>query len=723
MADTVLPSGPTVPLSGAPLPINPPAEAFGATTFGQGLKQAGQVGEAISNQVSQTAMRLQTMYNDANVANRSIEAAQQGTARIAAFKQLKMNAAVMDYPNVTKDVEDIVNNGMQGLPMAAQLQYRQQTRRLLFGELADAKTHVATQSSAYITTSAKDLVRVAGNNYLKDDSPENEFALHDAMGKYSNTIADQNGLDMSKPGDAAIIQDQLRELTSPVYGTLVNRMITNNDPRAHDFYEQHRGDIDDRSQEMLDRGFESKANSNLLYGSVQKAMGLAGDVVDSQGHPGLGATTNNNPTNLKKLDKGMWPGEIPSEGAFAAFPTREAGMQAAVHNLTSYGREGIDTLYGIAAKWAPKSDKNDPKAYAENLGKSLGIDPNAKLDMTDIKLLRNVAEHMAPLETGKTGGIPIQGGTQVRMQPLPKLGVGVDPDQWLADSRNIGYANLHALYPNDFESEYKAQGILDNELNRQIAPMKLQIKATMDDLYQEAEAKNWGSFEEAKAAEPTKIASLPGTYQKQFAGSVGAMGNAYSPTRAQHAAEIEGRMAQLGDNPQAMDDINLYTSDITNGDRKRFMERMEAYKQGKWQPSSTAREIAVTQGKDALNNMQKIDMQGVKPSDGEAYVLANQNYLAHKDRFIGALQAEVNAWRSNPDTRDKPITTDVMNNMVSKVTAGYGKKGELLYGRGFAMRPEDLPEIDSLLTAKGWTVNDVNRGRALQMLRDAGRLS
>lgn len=728
MAETVLPSGPSVPLSGAPLPVNPPPEAFGATTLGEGLKQAGQTGEQVSQQLGQTAMRLQTLYNDANVANRSIDAAQAGTERIAQFKQLKMNAAVMDYPNVMKDVEDITNKGMEGLPPAAQIQYRQQTRRLLFGELADAKTWVATQGNAYTMQSMNDLVTAAGEAYSKNPGVATEDTLHQAMGDFARNFSTQNGLHPeSNPGDAAIVRQQLLKLSSPIYSQMVEKMLVGNDPAADAFYEQHRGDISLEHQGVLDKAFASKASSNIAYSNVQQILSGKPSVWTG-GDTGMSSTTNNNPTNLKKLPGDQkWEGEIPSTGEFAAFATPQAGVNAAVHNLLSYGKEGIDTLYGIAAKWAPKKDGNDPVAYAEKWGKSLGIDPNAKLNMTDTDLLTKLVTAQGPLETGGKGGIVTKGqpGTQVQLEAIPPLGPGVDPEEWASHAQRVGYAELAQMYKGNAPEMFRQQGILDSEINRLTKPWTEQNAATMNSILDKAIKNGWTTMEEAKAADPVEIAQLPGKQQVALETSLGQLGNAPSATRANNAAQVTGLLDSLGDNPNAMDNVNLDTLDLQNNDRKAFKDKLAAFQNKQWKPDSSAYEASkYGTGKQTLDAIKALDFKGLAdiqdPEERkDATAKAQQNFEAHSQRFIGALAMEVTRWKQH--NQGQKLDTPVMDSLIANVTAGLGPGGQALQGRGFEIPETELPAVDSLLHANHWAVTDWNRGRAWDYIRQSGR--
>ena len=131
--------------------------------------------------------------------------------------------------------------------------------------------------------------------------------------------------------------------------------------------------------------------------------------------PLTGEFENNNPTNLQPREDGKsYVGQTGANGRFAVFDTPEHGLQASVENLHAYyTKHGIDTLYGITDRWAPAGDgSNDPKAYAETIGKTLGIDPSAHLNMDDRQLLRRIALAQIGVEgtAGKTA--PMRGPSE-----------------------------------------------------------------------------------------------------------------------------------------------------------------------------------------------------------------------------------------------------------------------------------------------------------------------
>ncbi len=110
---------------------------------------------------------------------------------------------------------------------------------------------------------------------------------------------------------------------------------------------------------------------------------------------------NNNPGNLKLLAGGkMWDGQIGTDGEFAVFASRDAGIRAAQTNLRSYVKQGIDTVEAIIGRWAPPSDSNDTPAYVARVAGALGVDPKAKLSLDAPGVLDKLSNAMFAHENG-----------------------------------------------------------------------------------------------------------------------------------------------------------------------------------------------------------------------------------------------------------------------------------------------------------------------------------
>lgn len=111
---------------------------------------------------------------------------------------------------------------------------------------------------------------------------------------------------------------------------------------------------------------------------------------------------NNNPLNI---EAGSFtqnqPGMTGSDGRFAQFGSMGDGITAADNLLQTYAQKGINTISGIVSRWAPQTDNNPTPAYAATVAKSVGVDPNAPLDMSNPGVRQKIIGAMAQFENGK----------------------------------------------------------------------------------------------------------------------------------------------------------------------------------------------------------------------------------------------------------------------------------------------------------------------------------
>ena len=134
---------------------------------------------------------------------------------------------------------------------------------------------------------------------------------------------------------------------------------------------------------------------------------------------------DNNPVNVTNLGGGqMWQGQVGSDGSYAKFDTPENGWRAADMNLANYGkRDGIGTLAGAINRWAPAAGGNNPGAYAGTVGKQVGIDPSAPINLADPNLRHQLLSGMAGVELGQ----PAQFGQGFGQSPAPQPSPGGAP--------------------------------------------------------------------------------------------------------------------------------------------------------------------------------------------------------------------------------------------------------------------------------------------------------
>lgn len=133
--------------------------------------------------------------------------------------------------------------------------------------------------------------------------------------------------------------------------------------------------------------------------------------------------SNNNPLNIKTLSGGQaYAGQTGADGPFAKFGTMQAGLQAADRLLQSkQALHGFNTLNQIIADpkfgWDPGNTQ-----YAQDVAASVGIKPDAPLNLNDSTVRATVMHAMLPHEIGSAPAAKVSGGASVQpvqtaMQP------------------------------------------------------------------------------------------------------------------------------------------------------------------------------------------------------------------------------------------------------------------------------------------------------------------
>jgi len=105
----------------------------------------------------------------------------------------------------------------------------------------------------------------------------------------------------------------------------------------------------------------------------------------------------NNPGNLRTSDG----------TGFQTFPDMNSGLAAMSNQLATYGSKyGINTVAGVVSRYAPPSDKNNTPAYIQQVAQSMGVDPNAPIDLSDPQVRSKMMQAMIPIETGSKNFTP-----------------------------------------------------------------------------------------------------------------------------------------------------------------------------------------------------------------------------------------------------------------------------------------------------------------------------
>jgi hypothetical protein len=139
---------------------------------------------------------------------------------------------------------------------------------------------------------------------------------------------------------------------------------------------------------------------------------------DIPGHlPGTLADRNNNPGNIRPV----------GGSGFRVFETALHGWSAMKNQLMRYftgkttGR-ALQTIQDIVSTWAPAGDNNDPKKYAQDVAKWMGISPTAVLNLSNPNTMGSLMQSMARKEGYSNWNSPLAyraatgGGAQVQQE-------------------------------------------------------------------------------------------------------------------------------------------------------------------------------------------------------------------------------------------------------------------------------------------------------------------
>lgn len=120
---------------------------------------------------------------------------------------------------------------------------------------------------------------------------------------------------------------------------------------------------------------------------------------------------NNNPGNIEKSGI-KWQGQVEGgDSRFVTFATYEDGLRAMQQNLLAYqSKHGLNTVDAIIRRWAPAKENGEEstKNYVSTVARTLGVAPNAPIDLKDPTTMAAMTQAMANVEAG--GQAPTGGG-------------------------------------------------------------------------------------------------------------------------------------------------------------------------------------------------------------------------------------------------------------------------------------------------------------------------
>lgn len=155
-------------------------------------------------------------------------------------------------------------------------------------------------------------------------------------------------------------------------------------------------------------------SNGVVYGA-----NIQSDIPDSEGN--TLADRNNNPGNIRPV----------GGGGFRIFQSALHGWTAMKNQLMRYftgkttGR-ALKTIQDIVSTWAPAGDNNDPKKYAQDVAKWMGVSPNAVLNLTDPNTMGSLMQSMARKEGYSSWNSPLAyqaAGKSVQIQQETNINI------------------------------------------------------------------------------------------------------------------------------------------------------------------------------------------------------------------------------------------------------------------------------------------------------------
>ena len=162
---------------------------------------------------------------------------------------------------------------------------------------------------------------------------------------------------------------------------------------------------------------------------------------------GIGAQPQSRPNITANNPLNMQPG-----GQEQRYATPTAGFGTAWDNLSSYAKQGVNTVNAIVKRWAP----NAPPQYAANVAQTLGVHGDQPLNLSDPNVKGLLIDAMRPNETGSKYSQPPGGAL------LPELPQG-QPQYMQAQGKDA--ADRHDATLAAAQESPMRINVLDNIIN------------------------------------------------------------------------------------------------------------------------------------------------------------------------------------------------------------------------------------------------------------------
>lgn len=161
--------------------------------------------------------------------------------------------------------------------------------------------------------------------------------------------------------------------------------------------------VPERKSSLLNSTPSASVESAPAEGGTDVAAPVSsGSIGGGKGGVALGMRQNN-PGNLTYAGQ---EGAVSGKGnRFASFPDMPSGVAATAAQLALYQTEhGIDTVKDAVTRWV-SDPKADLRSYIDHVAAAIGVEPNAKIDLTNPKVQAAFILAQQPHESGGGGAV------------------------------------------------------------------------------------------------------------------------------------------------------------------------------------------------------------------------------------------------------------------------------------------------------------------------------
>lgn len=367
--------------------IRAPAAAFGGG--GEGFAEAGKALSNLGHEGLAHAARM--AEDDSKTAAEQALALFQTSARNkmfhseGAYYQQSGETAYKSYDKLAPMLEEERVRLGGGLSGGARKLYDQASLREVSGHLDSAARHAQTEREKWRDGVAEALAETNIANaasYWNDEGKRFEALIAGRNAILDRAAEKRLGYDDPR------LQTALRGFEAKAAAALIGRAVQDDPVKGKALFDRYKDKLSPEHYGAISRQVDAHVEKYEVASEVDRInTTITGATTGAAS--GVGSVDNN-------------PGNLMPGGKFATFATPEAGVAATVRNLQSYpGKYGADTLAAIAERWAPKGHgDNDPAVWARNVGRFAGVDPAAKLDLTDKALLARLLPAIARQEKG-----------------------------------------------------------------------------------------------------------------------------------------------------------------------------------------------------------------------------------------------------------------------------------------------------------------------------------